>query len=95
MTNSSKLDDVRSTPKALNEEFAANNWAVRLEKCASERVDETKYEDGEKEYHTQILSRHYENDIHIAFTITYLYHGGGSLTKKKMLLINGQRHIVP
>jgi hypothetical protein len=92
MTNPSQ-PVVLCTPDFLIEEYVRNNWALRLEKCAPERIDKIKtFEEGERAYHKRILSHHFENGVHIADTFTYFYHGGGSKMKKTMLLINGIRH---
>jgi len=94
MTNSPK-PDVPTTSNALALEVARNGWQERLSKCREERVDEIKhFEEGEKEYHTHTLSRHYENGVQIAVSISYQYHSGNSRTTYVMLLIDGVRHHV-
>jgi hypothetical protein len=95
MTNSPK-PDVPTTSVALTQEVVRSNWNERLSKCREERVDEIKhFDEGEKEYHTRTLSRHYENGVQIAISITYDYHAGNSRTTYLMLLIDGARHYVP
>jgi hypothetical protein len=94
MTKSS-IRDVPTTSDALTQEVLKNNWAERLFKCRDERVDEkTHFDEGEKEYHTRTLSRHYENGVQIAVSITYDYHDGSSRTTYLMLLIDNQRHMI-
>lgn len=88
--------DVPTTSDALNQEFVSSGWAKRLSHCRNERVDETtQFDEGEKEYHTRTLSRHYEDGVQISISITYDYHAGNSRTVYLMLLIDGQRHFIP
>jgi len=90
----SSKPDVHTTRNVLVAEYDANNWALRLERCANDRIDEiTTYEEGAKEYHTRTISRHYEGGIQIAVTIAYHFHDGNSLMRLKMLFFDGARHI--
>jgi hypothetical protein len=87
--------DVATTSKALDEEAVKGNWAKRLFDCRAEREDEvTHFDEGEREYHTRTLSRHYENGVQIAVSITYEYFAGNSRTTYLMLLIGGVRHMI-
>jgi hypothetical protein len=77
------------------QEFVAHDWPKRLSDCRDERVDEaTHFDEGTKEYHTRTVSRHYENGVQIAVSITYDYFAGNSRTTYLMLLIDGRRHSI-
>jgi hypothetical protein len=94
MTKSS-TKSVPISADELHAEFVKNGWQKRLDDCRDQRVDETQtFEDGEREYHTRIVSRHYENGIQIAISVTKMFHAGNSNTVYRMLLIGGTpRHI--
>lgn len=77
----------------LNDEYNRGGWAVRLDDCKDERVSEiTENEDGQLEYHTRIVTHHYENGVLIAVTISRLFHDRPPTLKVKMLLIHGIPH---
>jgi hypothetical protein len=93
MTNTSK-PDILTTCDALYQEYINNHWKERLERCSDGRKDyDTEFAADEGPYRRRKLSRHYESNILVAFTIEYLHHDGHSTLKVKMLLIDGVRHI--
>jgi hypothetical protein len=96
MTKPSK-PDVPTTQQALWDEFTKNKWAERLSKCSNERIDEvTEYESPlESRYEKRVNSSHFENGVHIAYTITYYFFEDPSYghLKVKMLLVDDARHI--
>jgi hypothetical protein len=95
MTKAS-IPHVLTTPDELALEFVNNKWKERLTQCAKDREDTIReYEEGEREYRKRVISKHFENKILIAVTITKVFDDGHSTHTNKMLLINGIRHIVP
>lgn len=77
-------------------EFVNNKWQKRLQQCSLDRVDTvTEYDEGEREYRKRIISKHIENGVHIAQSITKVFWDDHSTTVYRMLLIDEVHHVVP
>jgi hypothetical protein len=96
MTNPSNAD-VITTCDELYLRFVNDNWAARLkQQSVSCTTDTIEYDAPEKEYRKRVLTRYYENNVQIAFTIDYyMWDASRSRRRVKMLLVEGIRHLCP